>query len=221
MSHGNFSGVLVLAFLLSILHAGASASTIVYDNTTTPVSGERLPSGFLPFSRFAPNEEMGDEIALDGNSRVVTQFSLILSSSVRTTLSSLTVAFYRNDSNDAYDYYGAPGTQLWTASDSNLTVDGTTTVTFSVPNVEVPDTFAWTVSAASDSAGLATYDPPRVGSSGNHYWDLDHSDGLWYGMWFASKPVANFGAQVMAVPEPTTSIVLALGGLAALWRRRR
>ena len=210
-----------MAFFLSVLHVGASASTIVYDNTTTPVSGEKVPNGFWPFSQFAANEPMGDEITLDGNSRVVTQFSLILSSSVRTTLSSLTLTFYKNDGQDAYGYDGAPGTQLWTTSDSNLTVDGSTTVTFSVPNVEVPDTFTWIVSAASDSAGLATYNPPTTGSSGNYYWDRDHSDGLWYGMWFSTKPVANFAAQVMAVPEPTTSTMDALGGLSALWRKRR
>ncbi len=43
----------------------------------------------------------------------------------------------------------------------------------------------------------------------------------WFRLGFASDPVANFGAKVLAVPEPTTAGLLVLGGLLAVRRKRR
>lgn len=76
-------------------------------------------------------------------------------------------------------------------------------------------------------AGPATYDPPAVGSSGDFFWDRDSTDGKWYRLWFRdfpalhSSPVANFGAKVLAVPEPASAALLALGVLLAARKRRR
>ena len=206
--------VLVLAFP----NAAVAVPEAVYDNTTTPTTGgwEGVPGlalGFFPFNYYVPDEQMGDQIALAGTNRFVTEFHLLLSSSQRTDLSSLTLTFHDWDAQA-----GTPGAELWKDAADNVVVDGPTTVPF-FPSVLVPDTFVWTASADSMFAGLATYDPPTVGSSGNYFWDLDSNDGLWYALWFESDPIANFGAKVVAVPEPVTMLFLALGGLSVICRR--
>jgi len=209
-----------VVFVIAVPAAGVPAPTVVYDNTTTPVSGDWTPGGFWPFSVYATYELMGDQITLAGTHRAITQFDLILSSSEQVTLTTLELIFYINDGIDGYEFPGAPDTELWSDTASDVTVDGTTTVVFSVPNVVVPDTFTWVTSADSMIAGMATYGPPSVGSSGNYFWDRASDDQEWYAMWFESDPVANFGAKVWAVPEPTTMVLLALGGLLAARRRR-
>ena len=211
----------LVALVLATPKAGVSAPIVVYDNTTTAVSGSWTPNGFWPFNAYAPNEPMGDEITLTGTDREITEFGLILSSSQPETLSDLNLTLYANDGLDGNNFPGAPGTVLWTGTVSSVVVSGTTTVAFNLPNVVVPDTFSWTTSANSGVAGMATYDPPTIGSSGDYWWDRDSGTSQWFPMWFQIDPVANFGAKVMAVPEPTALVLLALGGLSAVWRRRR
>ena len=221
MSHDKAQWItaLLTALVLTAPNIAVSAATIVYDNTTFPVTGGWTPHGFWPFSVFAPYEPMGDEITLAGTARTITGFDLILSSTQEITLDALTLSFYKNDGLDGYGNPGAPGTDsFWTETIKDVTVNDTTTVPFSIPNVLVPDTFTWITSADSLIAGMATYDPPTVGSSGDYYWD--RFDEEWWGMWFENDPVANFGARVIAVPEPTTLALLVLGGLSAIRRRR-
>lgn len=214
ISYQRFVCLLVLVLVFSKLAVAAPA--VVYDNTTTPTSGDYAPDGFWPFNTFSPNEPMGNQITLAGTDRTVVEFDLVLSSSLPTSLSCLTLAFYAPDPDTGY-----PGDHLWADTANNVSVNGITTVTFNVPNVVVPDTFVWVAGADSASAGLATYSPPTVGASGNYYWDYDHIGDWWYALHFENNPVANFGAKVLAVPEPTSLGLLALGGLLAVCRRKR
>ena len=217
-----------LGVLLLIWTAASSlthASTVTYDNTSTATVGDWTPDGFWPFSYYSPNEPTGDQVGLDGPDRSVTQFDLLLSSTQPATVSSITLSFCLPDGLDGNGTQGAPGTLLWSGTLFNVSVNGLTTLTFPVPSVEVPDEFIWIVSADSEIAGLATFDPPTIGSSGEYYWDWDSHDGQWYALNFPAdsdgitpSPVANFGARIWA-PEPVTGLSLAFG-LPWLLRRK-
>ena len=216
------SVVLLISILaLSGIAIGESPDD-VYNNTTTPTSGSFAPDGFWPFNVFWPEEPMGDQITLTGTNRTVVQFDLILSSSASVTLADLTLAFYEVEypypSNPDIPY---PGDEIWSTALYDVPVDGVTTIPFPVPNVEVPDTFVWVAGADSDIAGLATFDPPTKGSSEDFYWDYDTFGDVWYSLNFNADPVANFGAKVVAVPEPTTMGFLALGSLLVAWKKRQ
>lgn len=208
-------GMLVLILVFSEL--AIAAPVVVYDNTTTPTSGGYCApdDGFWSFNRFL-NDPIGDQITLAGTNRTVVKFDLVLSSSQPTSLSSLTLAFYASDPNTGY-----PGDYLWGDTANNVSVNGITTVTFNVPNVVVPDTFVWVAGADSTLAGLATYSPPMVGTSDNYYWSYSPTYDWWCPLYFEDDPVADFGAEVLAVPEPTILGLLALGGLLAACRKRR
>jgi len=214
-----FSFVIVsMALVLATSSVALAVPVVVYDNTTIPTAGDWTPAGFWAFSQYWPYEPTGDQVTLAGADRTITEFRLVLSSTEETTLSSLTLSFYENDGLDAYLIPGVPGTPLWTTTCNNVLVNGPTTVVLSVPNVVVPDTFTWIASADSTVAGLATYNPPTVGSSEDSFWDRDSFDGQWYPLFFFGDPVANFGAKVLAIPEPAMTGLLALGGLAVLRR---
>jgi hypothetical protein len=100
-------------------------------------------------------------------------------------------------------------------------VDGPTIISFDVPHKQVPDSFTWTVSADSMVAGMTTYDPPAVGQSQGIYWDLDINLQEWFHLDFGGQPPANFGAKILAVPEPASFCLMAVGSLIALFRNRR
>ncbi len=213
--------VLQCVFCLAVFFLAFSdteaLAEVVYENTDINTSGIYAPDGFLPFNFYLPYEEMGDQISLVGTAREVTEFDLICSSTEETTLTDLTLIFYAMDGDG-----GIPGTEIWSETLYDVTVDGITTVVFSVPNVVVPDTFVFATSADSDTAGMATYDPPQTGSSDDYFWDLDPNPAYgWGALWFEGDPVANFGARVIAVPEPTTALFLVVGGLLTTWRKRR
>jgi hypothetical protein len=216
----------LLSLLCTLLLCGTltASPTIVYDNTTTATSGtfvlNGLPDGFWPFNQIWPDEPMGDQITLAGTARENASIDLMLSSSQPTTLTSLTLSLCSLDA-DGY----TPAGQFWSGSLQNVAVSGLTPVTFNITNLDapLPTSFIWLASADSDVAGLATFNPPTVGSSGNFYWDHDPDDGSWYALAFGGSPVANFGATVTAMPnpEPTSIAFLLLGGLAVRGKQRR
>lgn len=200
--------------------------TIVYDNsssfTYSTDPNNLAPDGFLPFSVYSPNELMGDEIILAGTNRQVVRFDLILSSTEPTELDTLSLVFREAD-------FPEPGPVLWSGILHDIYVDGITTVTFDIPNVVVPDTFIWLASSDSVVAGLATYDPPTVGESWDEFWDytkFTEKEGLWGLMALdpdpdIADPVANFGATVWAVPEPTVLGSLLFSGIFLAGKKRR
>jgi len=202
------------------------AQTVVYDNTSTPTSGYWAPNGFWPFSYYSPYEPTGYQVNLSGTDRLVTRFDLLLSSSQPTTITSISLGLYMPDGYDGDGFQWAPGTLLWSGTSTDVSVNGLTTLTFSVPRVAVPDTFIWVIRADSNVAGLATFNPPTVGSSDDYYWDLDGPSGQWWAQDFScppdyttQSPYASFGAEIWAVPEPATGSLLALGLLGLLRRR--
>jgi hypothetical protein len=165
---------------------------------------------------------MGDQAQLAGTDREVVEFDLMLSSAELTNLSALNLALY-----DLNAHTGLPDKQLWTTSIANVSVDGLTEVTFSVPHISVLTDFVWVASADSNIAGLATFDPPTVGSSPtfgpdhiDYYWDLDSSSRQWIGCTFEGSLVANFGAKIVAVPEPATLGLISFGCLLMSRKKR-
>jgi len=195
----------------------ASAGVIVYVNASTPTTGTLIPAlekGFWPFSQFRPYEFQGDSITLDRTERTICQFVLMLSSSEPTVLDTLTVRFYSQDG-------PWPDAEIWSGTVCNVAVDGPRAVVFDIepPYVVVPDDLTWAASADSLVAGLATFDPPTVGYSGNYWFDLDDIEG-WLAFDLGDDMVANFGAKLVAIPEPATALLLVSGALFAARRRR-
>ncbi len=220
---------LAVTIVLALSSPLISAPVVVYDNTATPVTGDfisvGLPEGFWPLNQYG-EDAIGDQISLAGTARELTRFELVLSSSQPTVVSALTLRLYMNDGFAWNGAPGAPGTPLWDGTLTGVPVDGATMVPFDLPQVPVPDVFSWTAEADSDHAGLATYDPPSIGSAPTwggvqHAWDLDSVDQEWYALYFLNDPIANFGARVWAVPGPGCLALLVAGALALLSRRRR
>ena len=210
-----------LALSIGAFSCATSAQKIVYDNTSTPVSGQHLSGGTYPFSFYADGETTGEAVTLAGTERKIVQFDLLLAAGEATTIDSLTLRFWAMDGEYADDV----DNPIW-ESDPVLGLELTETppdqphvLSIPVPNVFVPDTFIWGVTADSDVAGLVTYDPPTVGSSEDGFWNVD-SDGNQYTLWLGADPVTNFGARIHT-PEPATLATLAFGALLAPRNGRR
>jgi hypothetical protein len=225
---GRTMSVLLVVSLLWAFPVSAADSQIVYDNSSTPTRGLHgeppyAGDGFWPFT-MNPNRYLGDEIVLSGDARRVVRVDVQLSSTGPTSLENLTLGLF---SIAPGAYY--PDALLWLGSLADILVEGPTAVTFTVPEIQVPDRFVWAVAGPdSETAGLAVFDPPTVGASPllahptRGYMDYYlHSSGedLWGFMYFEGDPVANFGATIWAVPEPSTLALAALGGIALIRRR--
>ncbi len=158
----------------------AGASLIPMYQNDTPTTGYQSPDGFFPFTDdTGRSDPFGDQVHISA-SCVAAEFDLQLSSDKPLTLANLSLTFYNDDGWDGnHDYDAAPGTQIWTTSVSNVAVNGLTVVPF-YPNVTVPKDFTWIVQSVSPDAGLATCNPPMVGSSGDWYWVYDTVALGWY-----------------------------------------
>jgi len=208
----SFKGLIVLLAVSAALLVPAWAQTpspqIVYDNTST----NSFTGQF-----YGSQNEFGDQITLAGASfnRTITsfRFDYYLSHGVNGD-EQATLTVY-----DATGPGGSPGKVLFTDGPFNIT-SGYNTVTDSGLNVAVPDTIIWTVKftgvEGTEQAGLLFYNPPTVGSSFDDYWEK--VNGVWTLNRFTPSggPVANFGAQVLAIPEPTTIAYALLAGLVVL-----
>ena len=174
--------------------------------------------------------EYGDELILTGTARTVTEFIFsYFGDFVPSADESAKVRFYMNDvliDNPGPDDYLAPGTLLFESGWFPIKV-GLWEKSLTGMNVVVPNNFTYTVEFrgvsmnAGDVAGLLFYDPINRGRSFDDFWaregnapfELLDTPGL----------KDNFGAMVVAVPEPSTIAFIGSGllalGLAARKRR--
>ncbi|MGV3774722.1 MAG: PEP-CTERM sorting domain-containing protein [Verrucomicrobiales bacterium] len=203
--------VAAVALCGSTAHAATPAKELVYDNTTTYL--ERFGTEVT---------EYGDELNLAGSSRVVTDFVFrYFGDFTQTGDEFARIRFYKNDVPLSQNQI-APGTLLWTSTLFGLN-PGNNTRVLSVPNIEVPGNFTFTIQfqgmsqQAGDRAGLLMYDPPTVGTSFNDFW-RKREDGEWRLVRYDVRN--NFAARVLAVPEPAV-LSLAAAGLAFFLFRRR
>ncbi len=204
----NYFKVCAVGSVLSICVSSA-VGEIVYDNTTTRLNPPRFAqSGF----------EFGDQVILDGTARTVSAFSFEYDGTNFSGGEMAQVRFYANDSGASQ----LPGTLLFdsgpfaiSATDSPGTVDYAT-LNFNSLNVDVPNTFTWTVEFSgltTGNAGLSLYGPPSVGNNLTDYWERSGMGGGWVLRAPNGANPIDFGAQIQAVPEPS---VLALSAFAAL-----
>jgi hypothetical protein len=167
-------------------------SEVVYDNSQTYLTNYH-PSLL----------EYGDEIRLAGTARVVTNFQFeYFGAFLRTGDEEARIRFYANDGPGRAP---APNTLLYDSGPFPL-LSGLNTAPISGISVVVPDVFTWTVQFTGitgligDQAGLIFYDPPTIGRSFNDYWQYNGS--TWGTKIFPNGPRANFGARVLAFPDP-------------------
>ncbi len=220
----------LFALLAASLVVPIASAEIVYDNSTTPTKGvydPLLPPNNLPDGYWAIDQVggyNGDLVSLAGTSRLVTKFSVYLAALPAIKVTDLTIEFWNFDGN-------TPTTLFWSGSKTDIAVGADPTkVTFDDLEVLVPTDFVWMARTDGDQAsefGLATFDPPTVGSSplsygSDYYWNLD-PDGWWnlnFNFGYPPQQKANFGATIEAVPEPCTMALLTAGGLFLVRRRR-
>lgn len=181
----------------------AARAEIIYDNLQN-VTGYYYHTAM----------EMGDEVALAGTAREVTEFRVMLYAPAAVTIDA-SLDFYQNDGP-----LGKPQTWIWGATWQGIGFEGVQTLIFPIPNVLVPDTFTWTFTSTDGSAGLLLNDPPTVGSSGDFIWLYDGVQ--WTQQNFTGQGVvANLAARIEAVPDPATLVLLGAGAAGAVLGRRR
>jgi len=192
--------------------ASAAAQTVVYDNTSGPLN-----------KYFASSTEFGDEIHIDGGGWIADTFRFEYFASGLSGGETAFVRFYRNDGVPVGPGI-APGGLIY-QSPSFPVINGNLPITITdlAPlNIQLPNNFTWTVKVSGltggETFGLNLYDAPNPGSSLDDIWQFG-PDG-----WELKQipgSVANFGAYLTAVPEPSAVTLLAVGGLALALRRRR
>lgn len=203
-----------VGMLANSASAAGPVPSVIYDNTVTPLN-----------SYFASQTEFGDQITTPGGGWVADTFTFEYFASGLGGGETAKIRFYSNDGTLANAAPGSarPGTLLYESTTFPL-INGNVplTVTDLVGlGVNLPSSFTWTVTptgvAGAETFGLKLYDPPIVGQSLNDFWQF--AGGEWV-LQQIPGTVANFGAQLIAVPEPGTMTLLALGGAALFLRRR-
>lgn len=202
-----------IGLIASSVGAASPVPTLIYDNAATPLN-----------SYFGSQSEFGDQITTPGGGWIADTFSFEYFATGLAGGETAKVRFYANDGDGLGEQNtGKPSTLLYESPSFNL-VNGNVpvTVTDLVPlNVLLPKSFTWTVTpngvTGSEVFGLKLYNPPVVGSSFDDIWQKEGSDWV---LKQVTGNVANFGAQLVAVPEPGSVTLLALGGAALLLRRR-
>jgi len=210
----SWNKVLALVFSSVALTVAVNAQQIVYDNSSTALG-----------QFYGSTNEFGDQIKLAPTtfSKTITQFKFdyYLSHGVN---GDEQVKF------NLYDNKGPGGAplDLLFSSDPISLKSGFNTVVVPMNIVNPPDDLTFTVTFSgiegNEQGGLLFYNPPTVGSSFDDYWEKVNGTFTLERFSPSGGPIANFGAQVIAVPEPTTIQLALFAGLSwlgmAAYRRR-
>lgn len=205
-----FAGIGLIA---NSVGAAGPVPTVIYDNAVTPLN-----------TYFASQSEFGDQITTPGGGWIADTFTFEYFASGLSGNETGKVRFYANDGDLlSSGNTSTPKTLLYESGSFKL-VNGNIPVTVTDLvglNVLLPKSFTWTIEptgvTGAEVFGLKLYNPPLVGSSFNDFWQKQGTDWV---LKQVSGNVANFGAQLIAVPEPSAVTLLALGGVALLLRRR-
>jgi hypothetical protein len=223
--HGLAVGAVVL------LAQNAQSQTTVYNNT----------AGYNANFNYN-NAAAGNEVVLAGSapsdyiSSFAVQFDLINSGAsplagAPTGNEEVKLDFYVNDGG-LVSGYPSPGTPIWSSDFSTMSTIGLTsftegsTLTYN-PDISVPKDFTWIVTfenvPAGETAGLGLFSEPGGPSVGGNYDDAWINTGSGWALDVAStgNPPMQFGAMVVAVPEPGTIVLGLMGACAFLARRRK
>ncbi len=232
-----FVGV-VLGTLLAAIHPTRARAELVYENTL----------GSTNYSLFT--REYGDDIVLAGTSRHLSEFSFLYNAILPagvTTPAQWRLRIYANDGTRQYpDVVTSqrPSSLLWESA-SFPVLSGFVTNTLSLPLVQVPDRFTWTIEFSNIpqtrefGAGLIIANYPTlgaelalrgggttIGSYADFWVQMDPNDNnSWALNIFSANPdigpQGNFWVRVSAVPEPTPLVLGTLGFGVLLWVFRR
>jgi hypothetical protein len=208
-------GVLVRTIVLLVAFSGwlaSEAAEIVYDNSSTYLQAD-----------YESANEYGDEVILAGAARIVTEIQLeYYGEFVRNGDELVRLRFYENTGpiwNGIPEYRLPASPPLY--EDTFQISTGFQVLVVTVPNIQVPDHFTWTVQflgisqAANDRAGLLHYHPPSVGQSFDDFWER-LPDG-WAPL--ARDDVKNnFGARILAIQgAPQLTITKAGNNVVLSW----
>ena len=191
-------------------------TTIVFDSIT---DGSFDGGNFLGFTI-----EAGTVINLAGSERTINRFEVVLTGGNSLQLVSamdFRIHFRELDGPD-----GVPGTEIWTSPLVSIDLPGGTNqiAKIDVPNVVVPDMFAWTLEDIVQvrTAGMRFAAAPSIGSNGG-FVQLNDFNTASGGEWRRSDPNPagrGYGVRLTAViPEPTSALLFMIG-LASLASRR-
>ena len=207
--------LVALAIVLSaLIFSNLSRAEIIYQNNTGDLLTTLLPNG----------HEVGDEITLGGINRTLTNFTFQYTANFSGTIQGQ-LRFYRNNGP-----LGAPGTTFF---DSGLfpldsaTFNGNHTLIFDSDfgaGLLIPtNSFTWTIQfsgAAATNIGPSFYDPVTIGGNHNTYWD--NTNNTPSGWVLKNNGTTNdFGAQLEAIPEPSTIVLGFMGSLLGWGLMRR
>ena len=172
----------------------------IFDNTENPSTAVFGPTCC----------QVGNEIVLGGRARDVIEVTwLVDSQNTDVLLSGIETHIYANDGAG-----GAPGTLLWSSGLlAGIPVSATDTfLAIAVPNIVVPDRVTVTsrmLDAAPVGLGRLYVGPPTVGSLTTSW--IETTPGEWH------QQFGPRGLRVTAVPEPSTVLLFASGGVIFLW----
>jgi hypothetical protein len=170
---------------------GFSNAAIVYDAPLQPFAGGGWGFWTIP--------EIGQAISLAGTARNVTQFEIGVGASETTEYR---VRFYELDGRG-----GGPGTLIWESSPQIFQffppAQNRRVEVVDIPNVAVPDSFAWTIAPTIPSGlfHLRTVNPPATVGTALSIWARVGSPFPDYD-W--SEQQFDLSARITAVPEPAT-----------------
>jgi hypothetical protein len=191
----------VTAVSVQLLVASPSTAEVVYDSLT----------GFEYNGGRGCCSGTGQTVALTGTSRNVTKLDVWFGTGGPSTF---TAEFYKLDGPSS-----VPGSLIWKSPVQTYPYVppyyNRQVISIDIPNVLVPDTFAWTLTnvVRENDTLLVTQPTTSIGTTLDS-WHYSPTSG--WGHWDDIQ----FGARIHAVPEPTSASLVAMGMLILCHRMR-